>query len=191
MPLEAANLVGLLVKGEGFTDKSLNWQPINLEEPYEDHPRLRYLRLSRAGVEAIAQLEAAGSLIRAHPAPTNDNEAGVVWNVSWTKRAISGGYDVGAGRPVLRRGSYRLARPDAPAWAMNTDFLLEGAGGLLLPPKTITCLEESLRAYRHGLYFASLSLLGAGSEGAWFYVAGRLAPKSPKARQASGGRSLS
>ena len=172
------HLVRLPTEAEGLTGQGTQTDELDLSDPREDHTRVTYLRLSRAAAEAIGQLSAAGTIIPA--ASAGHDATGVRWDIKYRKGAQSGKHSVGSGRPLLENAAYRLVRPDAPIWAMNTDFLLAGAGHLLLPAKTVRWLEEALRAYRHGLYFASLSLLGAGSEGAWFHLAEQLRNRSPK-----------
>lgn len=64
------------------------------------------------------------------------------------------------------------------------DLFLDGLEDLGLTDQTRQIADETLQAYRRGLYIGSASLLGALSEGAWYSLGERLRGVSGKLDEA-------
>lgn len=145
---------------------------VTASEPLIARPRLAW-----AATEGLLDLVALGIAIEASESPTHEEGNPMIgpgaFSVDYQLGPNGGAIRVPGPLPNLTR-AYRLAPhvgADATQWFTDPDLFTADLEQLRLDARACRCLVEALAAYRHGLFLACASLLGAASEGAW-YAAG-------------------
>ena len=133
-----------------------------------DPATVRYIRLRDAARLALMELERAGSILGASNHASIDIHTKEVIRV-----ARAGGSDnltLERDQPDLRFG-YLVPDVSYDPGMLDADLFTADLDELDADASTLRLIDESLRAFRHGLFLASATLLAAASEGAW-YAAG-------------------
>lgn len=154
----------------------------------DDHPHVSYLRFRIAGVEAVAELAAGGLIVPMDGDFRQSGEFRFRYRCQQGSQTSTGTAQTDARVPALA-GSYRLPHNllASPPWFLDVDLFLDGVADLELSDQLVQILRESFQAFRHGLFLACASLLGAVSEGAWYAVAERVAGEKGALRKALDG----
>jgi hypothetical protein len=131
------------------------------------HPGLRRRRIYRALVEILDELASLGVVTRLRDAFDAQPER---HGVNWPGRGDSVPVPWHAPEPPAKAYELsRLHREDASAELAPLDpvpYLVDLRP--LLGERGMMCAAEALRAWRRHLYLASVNLLGAASESAWY-----------------------
>lgn len=139
-----------------------------------DHndPHILIERYRLAGKTAIAELVNEGLVLTQADTVGNSKISVPVHRTgsSWGQQSVQAVPTVVGRSAVLAR---RLV--DDPRLAvLDPDVFADGLGNLKLDVRTRRCLDEALSSFRRRLFLASVSLLGAVSEGAWYAAGERL-----------------
>lgn len=172
---ELIDLEQVLHTADGLPTEQPRHAPMELTgvaaiDPNDEHIRIERNRL--AAKTALAELVSEG-LVNTQEDTVGNSQVSVPVHragTSWGQQSRQAAPKVFGRSAVLAR---RLVdNPDLVV--LDPDVFSSGIDGIGLDPRTRRCLEEALAAYRRGLYLASVSLLGAVSEGAWYAASERL-----------------
>ena len=145
-----------------------------------DVDRLRGERLKAASNLAIAELIQAGLIAR-----LKDRVAQSHVSVPVQRDGYSFGYQSPQCVPAVPGGGLMLSRSGyAMLSVADPDVFVDGLDALELDARTQRSLAEALLAFNRGLYLASVSLLGAVSEGAWYAAGEQLRAFDPQLEKA-------
>lgn len=157
-----------------LTVESLRTETIREVVSDAEHPSLHLRRLRLAGLHALAELDAAGLVVPVEGGAVN-LDRNLFERLDFTS---PGGGDSLQFDVVLPRVESNYALPDssrfAIPWYLDVDLFMEGLEDLAGNRRAVATLKEALSSYRRGLYLASLSLLGAFTEAAWYWGAQQL-----------------
>jgi hypothetical protein len=179
-PHAAVDLAWILTDEEGLPQHPPNNTYIEIA-PNSDikatlsasDPLIASQRLKLATRIAIAELAIEGLIIEIK-GPQNEYT-----QVPVRQGSQSGGARVAIGNPELGSG-YQLARRFSSDILpiLDPDIFTADLSALMLDDRMKLCIEEALKAHRHGLYLSCVNLLGSVSEGAWWLLAERLRGRS-------------
>lgn len=173
-PADGEELVHVLHTEDGIRRQNEHGEHMDLTDRAtvdceDEHVRRERYRL--AGRVALSELEAEGLLVG-----LQDRVGQNYVSVPVRRGGSSGGHRSSQPTPRIHAGAYTLSRrvrAEPGLEVLDPDVFTDGLASLPLDPRTRRCLEEALTSFRRGLYLASVALLGAVSEGAW-YRAGEL-----------------
>lgn len=143
------------------------------------HPLLAAPRLRIAVTDAVAALEAEGTIV-----PSVHPEAGSGLGIPLHRQGTSWGETIRLAARPLTSDAYSLSPPlrtDPRPELLNAGVFDAQTAGVL-GQRGARCLSEGLTAHRRGLHLAAANLLAAASEAAWYRVAERLLDADPTMR---------
>ncbi len=150
-----------------------------------------YWRRLAACTEAVAELLAQGLIVPCQPleqrsfrAPFSEQTATIPVERPGTRGGVS--FPHGLPQIPAEHRGYRLVHGlrGRPPHLFDADLFTAGLMALELDDRVRRTIEESLNAFRRGLYLAAASLLAAATEGAWYAAAVPFVDKDRKLGEA-------
>lgn len=157
-----------------------------------DNPTIVRKRVRRAVREALGVLIADGLVMQAAGDGYRPGVDSLPLTVTLGNGSQSGSVSIPDNGPRFSGGSddsvrWRLVRPAShPVQQLATSNLLEGLEDLLRP-RGLQVLDEAVRCFQSGRYLASVDLLAAASEAAWFTLGGAVRDDTKLAGLVAGG----